>query len=150
MVNMVVKEYKESSARKAKRAVGGSSQDVLNRYVGSNLRSVFPLMLRKIGIVDYDPSRWDAGRCRCVTGVPERKQKGLVMSRGPLQVCCEGVKEDIGDKRAQKRRPNMLSAPMLLEIFTSDLQKFLIAIGLTKRLMGRRRVAEAIPLIDRG
>jgi hypothetical protein len=39
---------------------------------------------------------------------------------------------------------------MLLEIFTSDLQKFLIAIGLTRRLMGRRRVAEAIPLIDRG
>lgn len=27
-----------------------------------------------------------------VTGVPERKQKGLVMSRGPLQVCFEGVK----------------------------------------------------------
>lgn len=111
MVNMVVKEYKESSARKAKRAVGGSSQDVLNRYVGSNLHSVFPLMLRKIGIVDYDPSRWDAGRCRYVTGVPERKQKGLVISRGPLQVCCEGVKEDIEDKRAQKRRPNMLSVP---------------------------------------
>lgn len=57
------------------------------------------------------PSRWDAGGCSCVTGVPERKQKGLVMSRGPLQVCCEGVKEDIEYKRAQKRRLNMLSTP---------------------------------------
>jgi hypothetical protein len=66
MVNMVVKEYKESSARKAKRAVGGSSQDVLNRYVGSNLHSVFPLMLWRIGIVDCDSSRRDAGGCRCV------------------------------------------------------------------------------------
>ena len=53
MVNMVVKEYKESSARKAKRAAGGSSQDVLNRYVGSNLHSMFPLMLWNMGIVDY-------------------------------------------------------------------------------------------------
>lgn len=111
MVNMVAKEYKESSARKAKRAVGGSSQDVLNRYVGSNLRSAFPLMLWKIGIVDYDFAMGCGSVQACVTGVPERKQKGLVMSRGPLQVCCEGVKEDMEDKRAQKRRPNMLSAP---------------------------------------
>ena len=47
----------------------------------------------------------------CVTGVPERKQKGLVMSRGLLQVCYEGVKEDIEYNRAQKRRLNMLSTP---------------------------------------
>ena len=46
-----------------------------------------------------------------MTGVPERKQKGLVMSRRPLQVCCEGMKEGIEDRRAQKRQLNMLSAP---------------------------------------
>jgi len=61
------------------------------------------------------------------------------MSRGPLQVCCEGVEEDIENKRVQKGRLVCSQLQMLLEIFGSDLQKFLIAIGLTRRLMGRRR-----------